>query len=76
MLPVLIWFAMSCTALRPDEQKRFTEEAPVVLGNPAARAAVRTVNAALPSLTYFSCKYNDVRMTEKLTFPMQMSSTT
>jgi hypothetical protein len=37
-----IWFAMSCTALRPEEQNRFTEEAAVVFGKPAAREAART----------------------------------
>jgi len=42
MLPVAIWFAMSCVALRPDEQKRLTEEALVVLGKPAERRAART----------------------------------
>jgi hypothetical protein len=42
MLPVAIWLAMSCVALRPEEQKRLTEEAAVVLGKPAARRAART----------------------------------
>ena len=41
MLPVVIWFAMSCTAFRPDEQKRLTQLAAVVLGKPAAREAAR-----------------------------------
>lgn len=52
MLPLLIWFAISCSALRPDEQNRLTDEAPEVLGNPAAKAAARTMFAALPLLTY------------------------
>jgi hypothetical protein len=30
MLPLEIWFAMSWTALRPEEQKRFTDEAAAV----------------------------------------------
>jgi len=51
MLPEAIWFATSWVALRPEEQNRFTVEAAVVLGNPAARAAARTRYAALPSLT-------------------------
>jgi hypothetical protein len=42
---------MSSIALRPEEQKRFTEEAVVVLGKPAARAADRTLKAALLSET-------------------------
>jgi len=42
MLPLLIWLAMSWTAFRPEEQKRLTVEAAVVLGNPAARDAART----------------------------------
>ena len=37
MLPVAIWAAISWTALRPEEQKRLTEEAAEVLGRPAAR---------------------------------------
>jgi len=36
-----IWFAMSWTAFRPEEQKRLTEEAAVVLGKPAASEAAR-----------------------------------
>jgi hypothetical protein len=52
MLPLEIWFAMSCVALRPEEQKRFTVEAAVVLGKPAASAAARTRYAAFPSLTW------------------------
>ena len=43
---------MSWVALRPEEQNRFTLEAAVVLGKPAAREAARTRYAALPSLTY------------------------
>jgi len=42
MEPWAIWSATSWTALSPDEQKRLTEEAAVVLGKPAARAAART----------------------------------
>lgn len=52
MLPLVIWFAMSCVAFNPDEQNRFTVDAAVVVGKPAARAAARTLYAALPSLTY------------------------
>jgi hypothetical protein len=51
MLPFDIWLAMSCVALRPEEQNRFTEEAAVVFGNPAASEAARTMYAAFPSLT-------------------------
>lgn len=43
MEPSAIWFAMSCVALSPEEQKRFTVEAPDVLGKPAARAAARSL---------------------------------
>ena len=35
MLPMLIWLAMSWTALRPEEQKRLTDEAPAVVEYPA-----------------------------------------
>lgn len=42
MLPILIWLAMSCTDFSPEEQKRLTEEPPVVLGKPAASDAART----------------------------------
>jgi hypothetical protein len=42
MEPLEIWFAISWVAFRPEEQKRLTVEAAVVLGNPAARAAART----------------------------------
>jgi hypothetical protein len=51
MLPFDIWLAMSCVAFRPEEQNRFTEEAAVVFGNPAASEAARTMYAAFPSLT-------------------------
>jgi len=51
MLPSAIWFAMSCVALSPDEQNLFTEDAPEVLGIPAAREAARTMYAAFPLLT-------------------------
>ena len=43
MLPLMIWLATSWTALSPDEQKRFTEEAPAVVGYPAAREAARAM---------------------------------
>lgn len=59
MLPVVIWLAMSCTALSPDEQNRFTALAPEVCGKPAASMAARTLYAAPMSPT----------------FPRQMSST-
>lgn len=52
MCPRLIWFAISWTALRPEEQNRLTEAAAVVLGKPAARDAARTKYAALCSLTW------------------------
>jgi hypothetical protein len=42
---------MSAVALRPEEQKRLTLDAPEVLGKPAARAAARSLYAALPSET-------------------------
>ncbi len=51
MLPEAIWFAMSCVALSPEEQNRFTVEAAVVFGKPAASAAARSLYAALPSET-------------------------
>jgi hypothetical protein len=42
MAPVWICAAMSWTALRPEEQKRLTLLAAVVVGKPAARQAART----------------------------------
>ena len=50
--PDAIAFAISCVAFRLEEQKRAVEEAPVVLGNPAARDAARKYRPALPSSTY------------------------
>lgn len=50
--PELMALAMSCVALRPDEQNRFSEYAAAVLGKPAARAAARSLYAALPSETW------------------------
>jgi len=41
--PVVIACAISAVALRPEEQKRLTEEAPAVLGKPAERAAARSL---------------------------------
>jgi hypothetical protein len=49
--PVRIWLAMSWIALRPEAQKRLTDEAPAVCGMPAARAAARPRYAARPSPT-------------------------
>jgi hypothetical protein len=43
MEPVEMACAMSAVALRPEEQKRLTEEAPAVLGKPAAREAARAL---------------------------------
>lgn len=51
MEPSEIALEMSSIAFRPDEQKRFTDEAVVVFGKPAARAADRTLKAALLSET-------------------------
>lgn len=51
MEPLEIEWAMSAMAFRPEEQKRLTEEAPAVLGKPAAREAARTLYAALLSET-------------------------
>lgn len=61
MLPSLIWFAMSCTAFKPDEQNRFTVEAATVLGKPAARDAARSLYAALPSLTFLYLSHGHAR---------------
>jgi hypothetical protein len=43
MEPSAMALAMSWVALRPEEQKRFREYAPEVLGIPAAREAARTM---------------------------------
>ena len=43
MLPAVIWLAISCTAFRPEEQKRLTEDAALVVGKPAAREAARAM---------------------------------
>jgi hypothetical protein len=58
MLPAIIWLAMSWTALSPEEQKRLTEDAAVVLGKPAARAAARILYAAFESLTFAHVRYD------------------
>lgn len=76
MLPSAIWFAMSCVALSPEEQNLFTEDAPEVLGMPAAREAARTMYAAFPLLT---CKnvsviFHRVPGTFNHTLPRQTSS--
>jgi len=52
MLPVWICAAMSWIAFRPEEQKRFTLLAAVVLGRPAAREAARAMEAARGLLTW------------------------
>lgn len=52
---------MSCTAFKPEEQKRFTDEAAAVLGKPAARDAARTKYAALLSLTFLNLSDDHVR---------------
>lgn len=44
--PAIIWFAICCTARRPDEQNRLAIEAAVVSGKPAARTAERAAYAA------------------------------
>lgn len=41
--PVVMALAISAVAWRPEEQNRFMEEAPAVLGKPAARAAARSL---------------------------------
>lgn len=51
MEPEEMAWAMSAVALRPEEQNRLTELAPAVLGKPAARAAARSLYAALASET-------------------------
>lgn len=43
MEPDEMAWAMSAVALRPEEQKRLMDEALVVLGKPAARAAARAL---------------------------------
>jgi hypothetical protein len=62
MLPKAIWFAISCVALRPEEQNRFTVEAAVVFGKPAARAAARSLYALLLSDTYKGKKLHEKSM--------------
>ena len=56
MLPLEIWFVMSCVALGPEEQNQFMVEAAVVLGKPAASAAARTRYAAFPSFIWLMLK--------------------
>jgi hypothetical protein len=74
--PLEIWFAISWVALRPEEQKRFTVEAAVVFGNPAARAAARRTYAAFPSETYVDKHWSsDDMKARKRTLPQQISST-
>jgi hypothetical protein len=51
MDPLPIAWAMSATALRPEEQKRFRLEQLAVLGKPAASAAARSLYEALLSET-------------------------
>src|SRR3569833_3492842 len=47
MPPVAIWWAMSAVALSPDEQKRFTDNAPCVLGLLVALVVVCCLLVAL-----------------------------